>query len=133
MVTDFGKFCRKLRIDHDELMKDMAKKLDVTSSYLSAVEKGKRDLPDDWIEKISKAYNLSASQLSELGTIHILKSLTVKETAALEEAMSVLYLNDRSDYLNGLWRVVKAIVGDNVVNSDNFEIRDWLELMKTFK
>ena len=43
MITPFGKYLRKLRIDHDEKLKDMAAKLGVTGSYLSAVEIGKRD------------------------------------------------------------------------------------------
>ncbi len=44
-VTEFGKFSRKLRIENDELLRDMANKLGVTASYLSAVEIGKRNIP----------------------------------------------------------------------------------------
>jgi transcriptional regulator with XRE-family HTH domain len=58
MLTEFGQYLRKLRIDCDELLKDMSDKLGVTSSYLSAVETGKRNIPDDWVEKISKYYSL---------------------------------------------------------------------------
>jgi len=58
MLTEFGQFLRKLRIDHDVLLKDMAEKLGVTASYLSAVETGKRNIPDNWIERIIMFYNL---------------------------------------------------------------------------
>jgi len=58
MLTEFGKFLRRLRIDCEELLKDMADKLGVTSSYLSAVETSKRNIPDDWVEKISNLYKL---------------------------------------------------------------------------
>ena len=58
MLTEFGQYLRKLRIDHDELLKDMADKLGVTSSYLSAVETGKRNIPDGWVEKICQFYSL---------------------------------------------------------------------------
>jgi transcriptional regulator with XRE-family HTH domain len=58
MLTEFGQFLRKLRIDYGELLKDMADKLGVTSSYLSAVETGKRNIPDGWVEKISLFYGL---------------------------------------------------------------------------
>ena len=47
MLTEFGKCLRKIRIDKAELLKDMAEKLQVTSAYLSAVEHGKREIPDD--------------------------------------------------------------------------------------
>jgi len=58
MLTEFGQYLRKLRIDCGELLKDMADKLGVTSSYLSAVETGKRNIPDGWVEKINQFYKL---------------------------------------------------------------------------
>lgn len=66
MLTMFGKFCRKLRIDNSELLKDMADKLDVTSSYLSAVENGKRNVPQDWLNKLTELYSLNDLQHYEL-------------------------------------------------------------------
>ncbi|MCT1904132.1 helix-turn-helix domain-containing protein [Oceanobacillus sojae] len=66
MLTSFGKFCRKLRIDNGELLKDMANKLGVTSSYLSAVENGKRNVPQSWVKKISSEYSLDLRQIKEL-------------------------------------------------------------------
>jgi len=58
MLTEFGRHLRKLRIDCDEYLKDMADKLGVTSSYLSAVETGKRNIPCGWVEKICQLYSL---------------------------------------------------------------------------
>ncbi|MCL2206188.1 MAG: helix-turn-helix domain-containing protein, partial [Treponema sp.] len=58
MLTEFGQFLRKLRIDCNELLKDMAGKLGVTSSYLSAVETGKRSIPEGWVKKICQYYDL---------------------------------------------------------------------------
>ncbi|MBB6285303.1 helix-turn-helix domain-containing protein [Geobacillus subterraneus] len=66
MLTSFGRFCRKLRIDHGELLKHMADKLGVTSSYLSAVENGKRNVPQGWIEKISDLYSLNVEEQEKL-------------------------------------------------------------------
>lgn len=62
MITPFGKFCRKIRIDHNEILKDMSTKLGVTLSYLSAVENGKRSVPEDWVEKITELYNLNEDE-----------------------------------------------------------------------
>lgn len=61
MFTSFGKFARRLRIENGELLKDMAAKLDVTSSYLSAVEHGKKRVPDVWQEQLSEIYHLSSA------------------------------------------------------------------------
>lgn len=38
MATNYGKVLRKIRVDRDELLKDMAGKLGITSAYLSSIE-----------------------------------------------------------------------------------------------
>lgn len=59
MVTTFGKFCRKLRIDKGEILFDMAEKLGVSTAFLSKVENGRRKPPAEWEEKIINLYSLS--------------------------------------------------------------------------
>lgn len=66
MLTNFGKFCRKLRINNGELLYDMAKKLDVSSAFLSKVENGKKKPPHDWKEKVSSIYEIEGDELGEL-------------------------------------------------------------------
>lgn len=66
MANNFGKFCRKLRIDHGELLADMAKKLGVSSAFLSKVENGGKKPPKDWREKLITLYQLNDSQITEL-------------------------------------------------------------------
>lgn len=66
MATEFGKYCRKLRVDSDELLKNMADKLQVTSAYLSAVENGKRKIPVEWEEKIAERYSLDEQERQNL-------------------------------------------------------------------
>jgi hypothetical protein len=50
--------------------------------------------------------------------LNMISDLTKKEKNALKEAVTVLYLNDRSDYINGLWDVVRAIIGEKVDDED---------------
>ena len=78
VITDFGKKMRVIRINCGEVMYDMAQKLGVTSSYLSAVENGKRKIPHDWVEKIGVLYNLSDEQKKELKEIAELSADSVK-------------------------------------------------------
>ncbi len=66
MLTEFGVFVRKLRLDHAELLKDMAEKLEVSPSFLSAVENGKKKIPAGWIDKIASDYSLSDEQVRDL-------------------------------------------------------------------
>ena len=62
MLTSVGRFLRKLRIDRGEILKDMADKLEVTVSFLSAVENGKKKMPAAWNKKICDLYQLDADQ-----------------------------------------------------------------------
>ena len=55
-LSEFAVFCKKLRIDNNQILKDMAGLLNVSSSYLSAVENGKRKIPDEWYDRISNLY-----------------------------------------------------------------------------
>ncbi|EKO3509362.1 helix-turn-helix transcriptional regulator [Vibrio sp. Vb2880] len=65
-VTEFGKFLRKLRIERDMLLKDMAAKLDVSSAFLSGLELGKKAISDSVIKNIAKEFNLSDEEVLEL-------------------------------------------------------------------
>jgi transcriptional regulator with XRE-family HTH domain len=64
-MNALGKFLRKLRIDHDEVLKHMASKLGVSSSFLSAVEHNKKRMPSSWIRDIPAIYSLSQEQIAE--------------------------------------------------------------------
>lgn len=66
MVTQFGKFCRNLRMDEGELLYHMAKKLGVSSAFLSKVENGKAKPPVEWKEIIASEYQLDNKKLEEL-------------------------------------------------------------------
>lgn len=68
MLTSIGRFLRKLRIDNGEILKDMANSLEVSSAFLSAVENGKKKMPDSWNEKIQSIYSLTMEQVEEFHT-----------------------------------------------------------------
>ena len=68
MLTSIGRFLRKLRIDEGEILKDMAEKLEVTVSFLSAVENGKKHMPSAWNHKICVLYHLSEEQRNAFTT-----------------------------------------------------------------
>lgn len=52
MVTALGKALRNLRMDRGWLLKDMADGVGVSSSFLSAIETGKKAIPDDFVDRI---------------------------------------------------------------------------------
>lgn len=68
MLTSLGRFLRKLRIDNGEILKNMADKLGVTVSFLSAVENGKKHMPPAWNTRICTLYNLDDQQQATFST-----------------------------------------------------------------
>ena len=69
MATEIAKFLRKLRIDNDQSLGDMADKIGLSAAYLSAIENKHRDVPEDIKEKLYKAYNLTEVQKLELARL----------------------------------------------------------------
>lgn len=64
--TSLGEFLRILRIKNHEVMGDLAKVLDTSSPFLSAVENGKKNIPTEWIQKIVTHYHLSDEEQEHL-------------------------------------------------------------------
>lgn len=65
-ITPFGKVVRQLRIEAEVRMVTMAEDMDVSVSYLSAVETGRRKLTDEFVEKVANYFrskNLDVSQI----------------------------------------------------------------------
>lgn len=102
-MTQFGKFCRILRIKNNEVLKDMADKLNVTSAYLSSIENGKRNIPNEWLDNISKLYNLSDFERQNLkqAIIETRKEITLRyQESDNEKKEFVLQLARKFDTLS---------------------------------
>ena len=79
MTTSIGTFLRRLRIEKNEILKDMAENLGVSSAFLSAVENGKKKFPETWTKKLQEIYALSPEKVDELKDA-VMKSAPVVET-----------------------------------------------------
>lgn len=64
--TKFGELMRLLRIKNHEVMGDIAKLLNTSTPYLSAVENGKKNVPKTWIPIIANHYGLGEEDQQEL-------------------------------------------------------------------
>lgn len=56
MITQLGKELKKLRIDLGITLMDMSKKIGVSSAFLSAIETGRKRVPDGFLENLAAAY-----------------------------------------------------------------------------
>ena len=78
MITEFGKLLRIIRINSGDSAKDMAQKLNMSASYLSTIENGKRNIPPDMEELLIRVYNLSEKDKAKLRKAMVDSSDTVK-------------------------------------------------------
>ena len=104
MATVFGKELRKLRIDKDETIHAMAKKLGISISYLSAIEAGSRNIPNGMVETIIKKYRLNKerSEVMRQAEAESSKEIGIDLSSVTIEQRKLIFalsrkLNDISD------------------------------------
>ena len=66
MLTPFGIALRKIRLDRSLRLLDLAKELNLTSSFVSAIETGVKPIPKDYVILIVNSLHLSPEEESEL-------------------------------------------------------------------
>lgn len=104
MATTFGKELRKLRIDKDENIHSMAKKLGISISYLSAIEAGSRNIPSGMVDKIIEKYHLNKerSEIVRQAEAESAKEIDIDLSTVSVEQRKLVFalsrkLNDISD------------------------------------
>lgn len=68
MLNDLGKELRKLRIDRNERILDMADKIKKSPAFISAIERGKKSIPATFDDVIIGAYNLTGESAARIRT-----------------------------------------------------------------
>lgn len=95
MRTSIGDFLRKLRLARAQRLKDMAETLGVTSAFLSAVENGKKNMPDSWFAKIQDKYELTNEQYEQMKKCSLESqnaiSLNIKNATDLNRELAVSF------------------------------------------
>lgn len=69
MIMRVAKFLRHIRVENNERLIDMAEKLNISTSYLSAIENEKRTAPLNFARKIGEVYELEESEVNELNSL----------------------------------------------------------------
>lgn len=112
MATEYGKILRKIRIDCGEVLGNMAENLEISSSYLSSIETGSRNVPQNFTDLISERYGLQKS---------IIKELRKAEISNLKEVK--LPFNDKISNMRKETAVIFARTFNNIDDDDMEKIR----------
>lgn len=68
-MTRFAKFTRTLRIQNDEYLGQMARRLNVSTAFLSRIENGKAKPSEKIVNGLCTKYSLNEEQVKELHEI----------------------------------------------------------------
>ncbi len=85
MTTELGKELRKLRIDEDERLLDMSRRLEKSSAFISAVERGTKSPPSGFEEAVIKTYRLvgDAAEIMRRAADRSRKAFTIEAGSPL--------------------------------------------------
>jgi transcriptional regulator with XRE-family HTH domain len=66
LLTPFGVELRKLRLERGMRLSDLSKEISYSPSYLSALETGRRSVPDDFVITVASIFNLTEFEVAKL-------------------------------------------------------------------
>ena len=65
-LTPFGIAVRKIRLDKGMRLLDLARRVNRSAAFISAIETGRKPIPDAYVLLVVRAMNLSPSEIKEL-------------------------------------------------------------------
>lgn len=66
MLTPFGIAVRKLRLDKGMRLLDLARRISRSAAFVSAIETGRKPIPDAYVVMVARAMELTATEIREL-------------------------------------------------------------------
>ncbi|ERS01183.1 helix-turn-helix transcriptional regulator [Acinetobacter venetianus] len=92
-LTDFGKAIRKLRIDYDTNLNELAASIGVSSAFLSAVETGKKPVSAELITKIANVLGLNKDEehLLTHAASQCIDNVVVRTNTAEEAELALMF------------------------------------------
>ena len=103
-INEYGVYIRSIRSKLNINLEDMANKLNVSKAYLSALENGKKTIPQDYADKLALAFELSNVERNDLKNsidisngkiqLEILKMNEEQREVSLAFARKIFYANE---------------------------------------
>ena len=111
-LTPFGAALRKLRIDHEMRLFDLAEKLGKSTAMLSAVETGRKTIPDGFVADIVRVMNLTPTEHRALRAAKdkTIKEVNVEHLQPSERELVAAFARNSSDIPEELLQAVRRAV-----------------------
>ncbi len=117
MATDLGKVLKKIRVDNNEILLDMAQKLEVSPAFLSKVENGLKKPPAEWEQKLIQQYDLSELQKDEISKYMFEainnKSIDISSYSCTEKNVMMAFARNINALGEEKLKAIQNIIDDN--------------------
>jgi transcriptional regulator with XRE-family HTH domain len=111
-LTPFGKAVRKLRLEKELRLLDLARRIDRSPAFISAVETGRKPIPDSFVVLVARAMNCSASEVRELrrAADHTRKEVRVDTLSGEQRELVAAFARKLDDVPDDLKARLKKVV-----------------------
>lgn len=115
-INKLSKFLKILRVSYNESAREMAEKLEISPSYLSSIESGKRPVPENFEEKMIDCYDLAGEELKEFReAVHEMQGYLTFNPSNLkeDERMLIMKLLNKSIDESTIQKLCGIVKGDD--------------------
>ena len=101
--TEFGTANSVYRRDAGLKLRQVAEYLGVTPAFLSSVEVGRKPIPEEWFDKLTKLYKLDALQCQMLrrAGLKSQKRFVINDVTPKDAELLAAFVENRKDIQNG--------------------------------
>ena len=123
MLTPFGIAARKLRLDKGMRLLDLARLMRCSAAFISAIETGRKPIPDDYVARVSRVMDLVAAQTSDLerAADQTRKEVRVDKMPADQRELVAAFARRLDDIPPDMMAALKKVVLKSVFGEIPFE------------
>jgi transcriptional regulator with XRE-family HTH domain len=123
MLTPFGIAARKLRLDKGMRLLDLARRMGCSAAFISAIETGRKPIPDSYLRKIADAMELSAPEIRLLqrAADQARKEVRVDKMPAEQRELVAAFARRLDDIPADVMEALKKVVLKSRVGEIPFE------------
>jgi transcriptional regulator with XRE-family HTH domain len=123
MLTPFGIAARKLRLDKGMRLLDLARIMGCSAAFISAIETGRKPIPDAYVFKVGRAMDLSAPEIRTLRSAadKARKEVRLDKMPADQRELVAAFARRLDDIPPDIMRALKNVVLKSLFGETPFE------------
>lgn len=123
MLTPFGIAARKLRLDKGMRLLDLAHRMRCSAAFISAIETGRKQIPDGYVARVGRAMELSATDLRNLerAADQTRTDIRLNKMPAAQRELVAAFARKLDDIPADLMKALKKVVLKSLLGEIPFE------------